>query len=160
MSITPLEPGTPAPALRLLDEAGRYRDRDEWLGQWLCVWWNPAALIKVGCTSCGQRVSDAVRPLLDRRVAVVGVTMDTPAVNAEQSLFVFESLFPILSADRPTAIAWSAARPQESPWADVPHPISYLVRPADGVIERSWIVAHDSPQHVNEVIDSLTLLPA
>lgn len=152
MSITPLEPGATAPSFALLDEGGQVRRREEWDGQWLCVWWNPVALAK-GCKSCGQKIVDAVRPLSDAGVALVGITMHTPAENAERSLFVFESLFPILSADHATAAAWGAARPQESPWAGVPHPVCYLVNP-QGRIEQSWLVTHHTGrQHIDEVVN-------
>src|SRR5438093_13603576 len=92
---TRLEAGAPAPEFSLTDSTGATRSLGDYRGQKVVLYFYPAAMTP-GCTTEACDFRDNLNSLRSAGYQVLGVSKDTPAVNAEFA--EQESLnFPLLS---------------------------------------------------------------
>lgn len=128
-----LRPGDPFPTWSLPDHTGKVVSASALAGKPYLIWFFPKAMTP-GCTAEGRLLRDRFDEFQNRGVAVLGVSFDAPAANAE---FVRTEKFPfrlLSDQDHELAVAVGAASSTDQSYAAR---ISYLVGP-DGKVRRAY----------------------
>jgi len=127
-----LAPGTPAPDFSLPDHLGRTVRLTDLRGKRFVLWFFPKADTP-GCTKQGCAFRDHSPAYTERKVEILGVSVDPPAANRA---FVEKFGFPfrLLSDEkRAVAMAYGACETAQDQYA---RRITYVIG-ADGKIEQA-----------------------
>jgi len=148
-----VKPGEVFPAWTLSDHTGAPVSSSSLAGRTYLLWFYPKAMTP-GCTAEGEGLRNKYDDLKRAGVAVLGVSFDDPATNAE---FVKQAAFPFpLLSDTTRALAVRAGA-ADSADQRAARRISYLVGPDGRVLQAYGTVSPAA--HAQQVLDDARALP-
>ena len=144
-----LKPRAAFPEWQLVDQTGVTVSSRDFAGKTYLLWFYPKAMTP-GCTAEGSALRDHFAEFLQKKVEIVGVSFDSPKVNAE---FVSEQHFPFrLLSDTSRTLA-AAVGAADSVTQPVARRISYLIGP-DVKVLRAYDRVNPAT-HAQEVLTDL-----
>jgi peroxiredoxin Q/BCP len=147
-----LKPGDAFPAWRLRDQSGKEVASSSLAGTTYVLWFYPKAMTP-GCTAEAGQFRDAYAKFQAAGVEVLGVSLDSPADNAEFAKR--ESLpFRLLSDDGTLAVAVGAASASDQR----ARRISYLVD-GSGRVLRAYPDVRPA-EHATQVLQDVAAVPS
>ncbi len=150
-----LDPGTVAPPFDLPDQHRVMVSSASLRGGWVLLWWYPKAGTP-GCTVEGQVLRDRTGDFGRAGCRVVGLSFDTPEVNARWAAAQRFQFTLLSDVDHHVGRAYEVEREADDQYVAFPLRVSYLVDP-HGIIRKTFAVSGVA-DHATQVLDTLSAL--